>query len=69
VLTGRGDVPVKRQVQLLVESGYQGYYSFEWEKAWHPELEEPETAIADFSRVITEYLHSVGFKETRMASE
>lgn len=69
VLTGRGDVPVKRQVQLLVESGYQGYYSFEWEKVWHPEIEEPETAIADFSRVITEYLHSVGFKETRTAGE
>lgn len=67
VLTGRGDVPVKRQVQSLVESGYQGYYSFEWEKVWHPEIEEPETAIADFSRVITEYLHSVGFKATSTA--
>jgi sugar phosphate isomerase/epimerase len=56
VLTGRGDVPVKRQVELLAAFGYAGYYSFEWEKAWHPEIEEPEIAIADFARVVTQYL-------------
>ena len=56
VLTGTGDVPVKRQVALLVESGYTGYYSFEWEKAWHPDIEEPDIAIADFARVMTKYL-------------
>jgi sugar phosphate isomerase/epimerase len=56
VLTGRGEVPVKRQVQLLAESGYKGAYSFEWEKAWHPEIEEPEVAIADYARVVGEYL-------------
>lgn len=58
VLTGRGEVPVKRQVELLVEAGYAGYYSFEWEKAWHPEIEEPEVAIADFARVVTQYLQA-----------
>ena len=58
VLTGRGGVPVKRQVELLVAAGYAGYYSFEWEKAWHPEIEEPEVAIADFSRVVTRYLQA-----------
>lgn len=56
VLTGRGDVPVKRQVELLAASGYTGCYSFEWEKAWHPEIEEPEIAIADYAKVITQYL-------------
>jgi sugar phosphate isomerase/epimerase len=59
VLTGRGDVPVKRQVELLAASGYTGYYSFEWEKAWHPEIEEPEIAIADYAKVITQYLSAV----------
>lgn len=49
VLTGRGDVPVRRQIEVLAASGYTGCYSFEWEKAWHPELEEPEIAIADFA--------------------
>jgi sugar phosphate isomerase/epimerase len=56
VLTGRGDVPVKRQVELLAATEYAGYYSFEWEKAWHPEIEEPEVAIADFARVVAQYL-------------
>ena len=58
VLTGRGEVPVKRQVELLVAAGYTGYYSFEWEKAWHPDIAEPEVAIADFARVITQYLEA-----------
>lgn len=56
VLTGRGDVPVKRQVEMLAGIGYAGYYSFEWEKAWHPEIEEPEIAIADYAKVVSEYL-------------
>jgi sugar phosphate isomerase/epimerase len=56
VLTGRGEVPVKRQVELLRDSGYRGYYSFEWEKVWHPEIEEPEIAIADYARVMSQYL-------------
>ncbi len=49
VLTGRGDVPVRKQVEVLSASGYTGCYTFEWEKVWHPELEEPEIAIADFA--------------------
>jgi sugar phosphate isomerase/epimerase len=49
VLTGRGNVPVKRQIETLASFGYRGCYSFEWEKVWHPELEEPEIAIADFA--------------------
>jgi sugar phosphate isomerase/epimerase len=59
VLTGRGDVPVKRQIQVLAETGYQGYFSFEWEKVWHPDLEEPDIAFPDFSRVVTQYLKDI----------
>jgi sugar phosphate isomerase/epimerase len=60
VLTGRGQVPVKRQVEALVSIGYQGYFSFEWEKAWHPELAEPEVAFPDYARVMAGYLKSAG---------
>ena len=56
VLTGRGTVPVKKQVELLVDIGYQGYFSFEWEKAWHPDIEEPEIAFPEYAKVMTEYL-------------
>jgi sugar phosphate isomerase/epimerase len=56
VLTGTGEVPVRRQVQALVASGYTGAYSFEWEKRWHPDIEEPEVAIAHYARAVRQYL-------------
>jgi sugar phosphate isomerase/epimerase len=56
VLTGKGDVPVKRQIQALVSIGYTGMYCFEWEKVWHPDLPEPEIAIADYAKVASQYL-------------
>lgn len=61
VLTGTGTVPVARQVEVLARSGYRGYYSFEWEKRWHPAIEEPEIAIPHFARV----MH--GWAEERLA--
>lgn len=56
VLTGTGDVPVRRQVAALREIGYRGFYSFEWEKRWHPEIEEPEVAFAQYATVVSGYL-------------
>ena len=60
VLTGRGNVPVKRQVQLLMEKGYHGSYSLEWEKFWHPDIEDPEIALTDYVHVMEQY-----FREAR----
>ncbi len=54
VLTGRGNVPIQRQIKALQSIGYKGLYCFEWEKLWHPDLQDPEIAIADFARVIGE---------------
>ena len=45
---GQGEVPIFEAIDSLSTGGYKGYYSFEWEKLWHPELEEPETALADY---------------------
>jgi sugar phosphate isomerase/epimerase len=56
VLTGRGTVPIQRQIEALRSIGYKGFYCFEWEKLWHPDLEEPEIAIADYARVVGECL-------------
>ena len=60
VLTGKGTVPVRETVRLLAAGGYRGYYCFEWEKAWHPEIDEPEVAIPHFAHVIREYLSEAG---------
>ena len=56
VLTGRGTVPIKRQVDALRSIGYKGYFCFEWEKVWHPELEDPATAFPDYAKVMSGYL-------------
>jgi sugar phosphate isomerase/epimerase len=58
VLTGRGNVPVRRQVRALESIGYKGFYCFEWEKRWHPEIEDPEISIADYAHVMRQYLGS-----------
>jgi sugar phosphate isomerase/epimerase len=62
VLVGEGDVPVQSQVQVLAKSGYKGYYGFEWEKRWHPEIEDPEVAFPHFARVVGGYLDAAGVK-------
>jgi sugar phosphate isomerase/epimerase len=64
VLTGDGEVPVRRQIEALVKIGYRGYYSFEWEKRWHPEIAEPEVAIAQYATVVSGYLRDAGVKTT-----
>ncbi len=62
VLTGTGQVPVREQVNALAKAGYKGYYCFEWEKKWHPEIEEPEVAFPQYAKVMAEYLAAAGVK-------
>jgi sugar phosphate isomerase/epimerase len=62
VLTGSGSVPVREIVGVLVRGGYKGYFCFEWEKAWHPEIDEPEVAIPHFAKIIGGYLTELGVK-------
>jgi sugar phosphate isomerase/epimerase len=54
-LLGKGEAPIFEGIDLLVKDNYKGYFSFEWEKLWHPEIAEPETAIADYSRVMSRH--------------
>ena len=60
VLTGTGEVPVRQQVEALAAIGYRGLYSFEWEKRWHPDIEEPEIAIRQYAEVASDYLRAAG---------
>jgi sugar phosphate isomerase/epimerase len=60
VMTGSGDVPIRKQVELLVKMGYKGYFNFEWEKKWHPEIENPEVAIPHFARMVGGMLKEFG---------
>jgi glucosamine-6-phosphate deaminase len=49
-LAGEGQFPAADVLALLRRSGYDGYVSFEWEKRWHPSIEEPEVALPHFAR-------------------
>ena len=52
VFLGKGEVPIFKALDILAADGYKGFYSFEWEKLWHPELAEPELALADYPQAI-----------------
>jgi sugar phosphate isomerase/epimerase len=54
-LLGKGIVPIFEAIDLLYKGGYKGYYSFEWEKLWHPEIAAPEVAIADYPKAMKEH--------------
>lgn len=52
-LPGEGEINIREILKALEQDGYAGYYSFEWEKRWHPEIAPPESAFRD-------YLHFMG---------
>lgn len=62
VLTGTGEVPIGDVVKVLVANKYKGYYCFEWEKRWHPGIEEPEVSIPHYAKVMRGYLAEAGYK-------
>ena len=55
MLLGQGEVPIFEAIDVLANGGYQGYYCFEWEKYWHPEIEAPELAIEDYAKVMIKH--------------
>jgi sugar phosphate isomerase/epimerase len=54
-LLGQGETPIFEAIELLASDNFKGYYSFEWEKLWHPEIAEPEIAFAAYSKTMQEY--------------
>jgi sugar phosphate isomerase/epimerase len=59
-LLGEGEVPVRELVAELHKVGYKGYLSLEWEKAWHPELAEPEVVFPHSARYLSDLLGQLG---------
>ncbi len=48
VLFLQGEFPALECARLLHQAGYQGWHCLEWEKMWHPEIEDPDIALPDF---------------------
>jgi fatty-acyl-CoA synthase len=56
VLLGEGEVPVHGCLAALGEAGYRGWVVAEWEKRWHPEIEEPELALPQHARLLRSWI-------------
>lgn len=56
VLLGQGEVPCRDVIELLHREGYQGMVAAEWEKKWHPEIEEPEVALPQHAEVLRAWM-------------
>jgi len=54
-LIGQGNAPLHDALHALKKGGYTGYYSFEWEKLWHPEIPDPSIAIPHFAKNFRKY--------------
>jgi sugar phosphate isomerase/epimerase len=50
VLFGGGEFPINACAGLLQAAGYDGWLSLEWEKMWHPEIEDAQIALPLFAR-------------------
>ena len=59
VLLGQGEVPVRGCLEALQSAGYQHWVVAEWEKRWHPEIEEPEVALPQHATVLNQWLTSL----------
>ena len=46
---GEGEIPIKAIVKRLLSDGYDGYFSFEHERKWHPQLPAPEFSFPKFA--------------------
>jgi len=66
VLLGEGEVPVQEIIRLLAAGGYGGYISVEWEKYWHPEIEEPEIALPQHLKVLQEWVKDLAREDRKV---
>ena len=49
---GDGDIPVADICNHLENDGYDGYFSLEWERKWHPQLPELEEALDKYVQLL-----------------
>lgn len=55
-LLGEGDIPIFPMLDLLLDGGYTGPISLEWEKRWKPDIADPEIAFPQYAQALRAYL-------------
>ena len=66
-LPGEGDVDLRGALRLLRDGGYSGFLSFEWEKKWEADLDEPEVAFPHYIKFIRQMMKQEGMVATSSA--
>jgi len=46
---GTGDIPIAQIMSTMLNDGFDGYFSLEWERKWHPELPKVDEALQAFT--------------------
>ncbi|HEY3322019.1 MAG TPA: sugar phosphate isomerase/epimerase family protein [Planctomycetota bacterium] len=52
VMVGAGDLPLEKILGRFKKDKFDSFFSFEWEKKWHPELEPPERAFPHYAHKV-----------------
>jgi sugar phosphate isomerase/epimerase len=53
---GEGELPVRPMLAHLRSRNFDGFVAVDWEKLWHPDIEEPELALPHHAAVLRDYL-------------
>jgi sugar phosphate isomerase/epimerase len=59
-LLGAGAIGYAKVLSWLLSDGYSGWLSVEWEKRWHPDLEDPETALPQYAEGLKSWMDGLG---------
>lgn len=51
-LPGEGSLPIRPIYDRLIADGYEGYFSLEWERKWHPEIGPIEPAMDRLIKIL-----------------
>jgi sugar phosphate isomerase/epimerase len=57
---GEGALPVPELLTMLARRGYDGVVSVDYEKLWHPELDEPEHSLPQHAAVLRREIAAAG---------
>ncbi len=66
-LPGTGQLDLKKLLSLILGTGYDRYLSFEWEKKWEPDLEEPEIAFPTYVKLTRKLLNEAAKEKAKKA--
>ena len=56
---GEGEVAVREILALLSAGGYPGWISVEWEKRWHPEIQDARLALPQHLAVLDTWMREI----------